>query len=246
MTKGKRNRLTYRSKSTRSVWNVLVSAAVFLGVIIGLALPYFSKTIARTTGSYTATGDAAQTLQTLQVVDNPHPQGHYNRDDFGFRETDTDGDGCDVREDVLARDLQDVKYKWPSTCKVRSGVLHDPYTGTTINFVRGKNTSSAVQIDHVVALRNAWRSGAYKWDHAKKVQYANDMYNLLAVDGPANQNKGDGSADQWIPDNKSYACAYVARQIGVKARYNLTVTTNEKDAMMLILHGCSGQAVPQQ
>ena len=173
-----------------------------------------------------------------------------------FRENDDDGNGCDVREDVLARDLTDVRYIAGSGsssdsgsgsgagCKVKSGVLSDPYTGTTIRFTRGVKTSSAVQIDHVVALENAWQSGANQWDRTKRYRFGNDMYNLLAVDGPANQEKGSASAAYWLPTNGAYRCDYVARQIGVKAKYGLTVTTKEKRAMLSVLRACPAQELP--
>nr|WP_240680319.1 HNH endonuclease family protein [Alloscardovia theropitheci] len=207
-------------------------------------LPQVSDSINRATGGYTATGEAADTLQTLAVVDDPKPLSNYNREYFGFRETDTDGNGCDVREDVLARDLSDVKFKNKSSCKVVSGILNDPYTGKTIRFKRGVRTSAAVQIDHVVALSNAWNSGAYKWKTDKLRLFGNDMYNLLAVDGPANQEKSDASADLWLPENTRYDCAYVARQIGVKAKYELSVTTSEKNAMLKVLHSCPAEKIP--
>ena len=124
-------------------------------------------------------------------------------------------------------------------------MLHDPYTGKTIRFTRGVKTSSAVQIDHVVALENAWRSGASAWDAGKRYAFANDPYNLLAVDGPANQAKGSASAAYWLPTNSAYRCDYVARQIGVKAKYSLSVTSNEKTAMQAVLHTCPAQEIPQ-
>ena len=158
----------------------------------------------------------------------------------------------------MARDLTDVRYIAGSGsssdsgsgsgagCKVKSGVLSDPYTGTTIRFTRGVKTSSAVQIDHVVALENAWQSGANQWDRTKRYRFGNDMYNLLAVDGPANQEKGSASAAYWLPTNGAYRCDYVARQIGVKAKYGLTVTTKEKRAMLSVLRACPAQAVPEK
>lgn len=223
---------------------ILVVAAIIIGMAAGVIGPNFNDTLAKVTGKYTATGSAADTLQTLTINDDPSTSG-YDRDKFGYRETDDDGNGCDVRDDVLARDLTDVVYTKAGGCVVKSGVLNDPYTGDTIDFKRGKDTSSAVQIDHVVALENAWQSGANEWDSAKLIQYGNDMYNLLAVDGPANQAKGSASAAYWLPTNSAYRCDYVARQIGVKAKYNLTVTTAEKNAMLSVLHNCPAQAIPQ-
>ncbi|OZG61347.1 deoxyribonuclease [Bifidobacterium lemurum] len=223
---------------------ILLVIAAMVGVGIGLGLPMFSPTVSKITGGYTATGDAADTLATLVVDDQPDSSG-YDRDLFGFRETDDDGNGCDVREDVLARDLTDVVYKYPGSCKVQSGTLDDPYTGETIQFVRGVDTSALVQIDHVVALANAWQSGARDWTTAERYRFGNDSYNLLPVDGTANQDKGSASAAYWLPTNGDYRCSYVARQIGVKAKYQLTVTSKEKDAMLTVLHSCPGQPVPE-
>ncbi|MFC0265273.1 HNH endonuclease family protein [Alloscardovia macacae] len=240
MARRKRRKLS----KAQQRWNTLVAAVVLLGVLVGYLLPYISSSVDRATGGYTASGQAADVLQTLQVVDDPQPLSRYNREYFGFRETDEDSNGCDAREDVLARDLTNVQFRAGSSCKVQSGTLADPYTGKTIHFQRGVQTSKAVQIDHVVALSNAWNSGAYKWKTDELRRFGNDPYNLLAVDGPANQEKSDAAADQWLPSNASFDCAYVARQIGVKAKYALSVTSAEKDAMLKVLHGCPAQAVP--
>ena len=110
--------------------------------------------------------------------------------------------------------------------------------------MRGQHTSTAVQIDHVVALSDAWQKGAQQLNADQRLQLANDPYNLLAVDGPANQQKSDSDAASWLPSNKSFRCQYVARQIGVKHKYALWVTQAEKDAMTNVLSGCPGQTVP--
>ena len=86
--------------------------------------------------------------------------------------------------------------------------------------------------------------GFRTWSTAKRHEFGNDPYNLLAVDGPANQEKGSASAAYWLPTNADYRCDYVARQIGVKDKYQLTVTSQEKDAMLAVLHTCPGQTVP--
>lgn len=225
---------------------ILLVLAVVAGVTLAFVLPKFNTTLGQAVGEYSATGDAAQTLDTLKVVDNYKPQSRYQRALFGFREYDFDGNGCDARNDILARDLKDVQFANAERCKVNSGILDDPYTGKTIKFQRGQSTSARVQIDHVVALNNAWRSGADTWDTHKRNLIANDPYNLLAVDGPANEAKGDASAADWLPENKAYDCPYVARQIGVKAKYGLSVTSRERAAMLQVLHTCPGQEVPKQ
>ncbi len=152
-------------------------------------------------------------------------------------------DGCDVRNYILRRDLTNVTYV-DTTCKVASGTLLDPYTGKTIEFVRGTDTSDTVQIDHVVALGDAWQKGAQNLTAAERYSLANDPLELLAVDGPANQAKSDADAATWLPSNKSYRCDYVARQIAVKTKYHLWVTRAEYEAIAKILTGCPDQHVP--
>ncbi len=147
--------------------------------------------------------------------------------------------GCDTRNDILRRDLVDLTYKFSTRdCVVATGTLHDPYTGTTIAFVRGQDTSTAVQIDHVVALSDAWQKGAQQLSPEQRRDLANDPRNLRAVDGPTNSKKSDSDAASWLPPNKSYRCTYVSRQIDVKALYRLWVTQAEKDAMTQVLHTC--------
>ncbi|WP_371177274.1 DUF1524 domain-containing protein [Buchananella felis] len=169
----------------------------------------------------------------------------YDRNLFGQRWLDTDRNGCDTRNDILRRDLSDLVIK-PGTndCVAESGTLFDPFTGQKIAFVRGEDTSEAVQIDHVVALSDAWQKGARQWDDALRAEFANDPLNLLAVDGPSNQQKGDGDAATWLPPNKPFRCQYVARQVAVKYKYDLWMTAAERDAIAAILQGCPEQRIP--
>lgn len=152
--------------------------------------------------------------------------------------------GCDTRNLILKRDLSDVVFADTVNCKVQSGTLNDPYTGTTIRFVRGSDTSSAVQIDHVVALSDAWQKGAQNLTAAERYSLANDPLNLLAVDGQTNQNKGDSDAASWLPPNKNFRCDYVARQIAVKTKYKLWVTNTEYSTIAKILASCANQNLP--
>ncbi|MDP9801651.1 hypothetical protein J2S49_001727 [Arcanobacterium wilhelmae] len=163
----------------------------------------------------------------------------YKRSAFGQAWADVDRNGCDTRNDILARDLRSVTFK-PRThdCVVLRGQLADPYTGNSINFVRGPKTSEAVQIDHVIALGNAWRSGAWEWDAATRERFANEPTNLLAVDGPANQEKSAADAAEWLPPNREFRCTYVTMQIQVKSTWGLSVTRQEKDAMARVLAEC--------
>lgn len=160
---------------------------------------------------------ATSVLETLPVKGRA-PKTGYSRDQFGAAWADVDHNGCDTRNDILNRDLTNKTYKAGThNCVVTSGRLVDPYTAAVIDFVRGQSTSAAVQIDHVVALSDAWQKGAQQLIADRRKQLANDPYNLLAVDGPSNQRKSDGDAATWLPANKSFRCSYVARQIGVKA-----------------------------
>ena len=193
-------------------------------------------------------GAAGQTalvaLAQLSVNDDPSTAG-YDRDAFGYRAYDTDRNGCDTRNDILRRDLTDVTLKdGTHGCVVLSGTLADPYSGTRIAFTRGTATSNDVQIDHVVALGDAWRSGAAAWTDDERHQLGNDPLNLRAVSGPLNTQKGDKAADAWLPPNTAYRCGYVAQQIGVKLTYTLTVTTSERDAMAAVLSSCPDQPLP--
>jgi hypothetical protein len=119
-------------------------------------------------------------------------------------------------------------------------VLADPYTGERIDFVRGNTTSAKVQIDHVVALLDAWETGAQQLSATQRIAFANDPRNLLAVGGEINQAKGSGDAATWLPPNKTFRCGYVSRQIVVKAAYGLWVTQAEHDAMTRVLAACGG------
>ena len=150
--------------------------------------------------------------------------------------------GCDTRNIILARDMIDEVVS--DDCKVISGVLHDPYTGREITFVRGADTSQKVQIDHVVALSDAWQKGAQQLTEKERITLANDPLELLAVEGAANQQKSNGDAATWLPSNKAFRCQYVARQIAVKVKYTLWVTSAERDAMLRVLAGCPGQTLP--
>ena len=180
---------------------------------------------------------ALSVLDSLAVKGRA-PKTGYVRTQFGNGWT-TSG-GCDTRERILQRDM--VNTVMSEGCKVMSGLLHDPYTGKDITFTRGIDTSSAVQIDHVVALSDAWQTGAQQLSANQREQLANDPLELLAVDGPANQQKSDGDAATWLPPNKPFRCQYVARQIAVKAKYMLWVTAAEKEAMQRVLASCPGQA----
>lgn len=211
-----------------SRWQVRISVLLAVGMAMGQApLEASTKT-------------ASAVLETLAVKGRA-PKTGYERSQFGPAWSDVDRNGCDTRNDILKRDLTSVVYKSGThDCLVLSGMLLDPYSGEQIPFERGVSTSSDVQIDHVVALSNAWQTGAFKLTSEKRLALANDPMNLLAVKGRLNSQKSDGDAATWLPPLKSIRCAYVAQQIVVKAKYGLWVTPPEKAAMVGLLAKCPG------
>jgi hypothetical protein len=184
--------------------------------------------------------DALTVLNSLEVKGRAAKTG-YARSQFPHW-SDPDRNGCDARNDTLKRDLTQISFKSGTRdCKVLTGQLLDPFGGKVITF---SSTKSNIDIDHVVALSNAWQTGAAYFDKTKRQQIANDPLNLLAVDFSLNRQKGDGDAATWLPPLKSYRCDYVARQIAVKAKYGLWVTQPEKGAIIKLLEKCEGQKLP--
>ena len=192
------------------------------------------------TSTQAAANDALSALNKLEVKGRAAKTG-YTRSQFPHW-SDPDRNGCDARNDTLKRDLTNVTYKVGTrNCKVIAGQLLDPFSGQALIFTSEKST---VDIDHVVALSNAWQTGAAYFDKTKRSQIANDPLNLLAVDAKLNRQKGDADAATWLPPAKSYRCEYVARQIAVKIKYSLWLTAPEKSAMSKILASCKVQLLP--
>lgn len=214
-----------------------------LTLLVGLAAGLGGPVVldARAAAQYPVTAaDLAAGRAALDAlpVKGRAPRTGYDRDEFGQAWADVDRNGCDTRNDVLRRDLGGITLK-PGTqdCVVLRGVLADPYTGRTIRFERGER-SADVQIDHVVALADAWQKGAQSWPLDKRTQFANDPANLLAVEGRANQRKGAGDAATWLPPSTGYRCPYALRQVAVKAGYGLWVTQAEHDALARAMDRC--------
>ena len=181
--------------------------------------------------------DFISVLNSLEVKGRA-PKTGYSRAQFPHW-SDLDRNGCDARNDILKRDLTEIVFKVGTRdCKVISGVLLDPFSNKVLTFTSVK---SAVDIDHLVALSNAWQTGAAYFDKSIRSQIANDPLNLLAVDAKLNRQKGDGDAATWLPPNKAFRCEYVSRQISVKAKYSLWVTQPEKEAITRVLNQCIEQ-----
>ena len=154
----------------------------------------------------------------------------YHRAAFGEAWTDDNDapgghNGCDTRDDILSRDLVDKTYVSVKRCPnaIAGGTLRDPYTNATVVFQRGAKVGESVQIDHIVPLSYAWDMGAYGWPEAERLRFANDPANLLAVSGPANQDKGDMAPGQWMPRNAGFACQYAIQFIAVLRGYSLPI-----------------------
>lgn len=154
----------------------------------------------------------------------------YLRSAFGDAWTDDNDapgghNGCDTRDDILNRDLVDKTYVSIKRCPdaVATGTLHDPYTNDVIAFTRGAHTGEAVQIDHIVPLSYSWDQGAWNWTPEMRIRFANDPANLLAVQGQANQDKGDKQPALWMPPNAAFQCQYAMQFIAVLRGYGLPV-----------------------
>lgn len=191
----------------------------------------------------TAAAVARAELDRLVVRPRPVGTEGYVRDAFGSDWVDTDHNGCNQRDDVLLRDAVSgtTKVQQQGSCDhdVLAGTWHDPYTGRTLHFTDLKDLSQAeaIQIDHVVPLAEAWVSGARSWSRDRREVFANDLGELLAVDGPTNMSKGDGDPAAWRPRER-YQCTYARRWIAVKARYGLAVDPSEKAALRQMLGHC--------
>ena len=220
----------YRSRKTAK--SAVLAAAAAIALTGALVSPSLS--------AEAATPKTAVAALELLVVKGKAPKTGYERSLF------SDGwgniGGCDARNYILKRDLKSITMR--TDCKVDTGILNDPYTRKIINFKYGVGTSSAVQIDHVVAVSDAWQKGAQQMSPTKRYAFYNDPLNLLAVDGPTNSSKGDSDASAWLPPNKAYRCAYVARQIAVKLKYKIWVIAAEKAAMQRVLTTCPTQKLP--
>ena len=214
--------------------HIEIRIALVLGLFVAVITP-----------SQAASAPSGLSVIEAQVTKGRAAKTGYTRAQFGQAWSDVDRNGCDTRNDILKRDLTAEIFKDNThDCVVLSGTLIDPYSGESINFVRGNITSMEVQIDHVVALSNAWQTGAFKLTIKDRTALANDPLNLLAVKGRLNSQKGDGDAATWLPPLKSYRCDYVLRQIAVKIKYKLWFTAPEKEAMVRILKGCPEKALP--
>lgn len=214
---------------------VILAAAGTTTVVTDFGSPNSNSTA--TLNPDVAPADVAETLESLEVSE-PGSMADYSREEwphwsdaqeYGWDVSDT---ACDARDAALIRDGEEVVVE--SGCDVVTGVWLDPFTAQTFT------DPSDIDIDHVVPLANAWRSGADSWDEPERESYANDPEVLLSVEDNANQSKGDKGPEAWKPPNEAGWCDYAEQWIGVKAKYDLSVNEQEKQALVQMLNTCEG------
>lgn len=176
---------------------------------------------------------AVDVLELLEVKGRA-PKTGYSREEF-YKNWPTI-DGCSLRQRIIRREFGETAVL--DECNVVAGEYDEPYTGRHLEFSSREEISKGVQIDHVVALSDAWQKGAQYMSAETRYAIATDVLNLLAVDAAANGKKSDGDAATWLPSNKQFRCQYVARQVSVKYKYALWVTQAEKEAISRVLTNC--------
>ncbi len=222
-------------ESKAKVASLAVIGALSLTSISLTNFPGANFQLINSSHAETVSFNAIEEIEKLEVKGRA-PKTGYSRSAFGPQWSDVDRNGCDTRNDILKRDLTSIVFREKTrNCVVERGLLQDPFSGQVIDFQRGEKTSALVQIDHVVALSNAWQTGISQMSQKVRTNFANDPLNLMAVKGSLNSQKGDGDAATWLPPNKSFRCAYVTRQLQVKVKYGLWLTKPEKEAMLRIL-----------
>lgn len=259
---GKPQKRSWRSSraAASGVLTLLVSIIVAIAYFINGAPPEDSVTATDVTVQSSVSSSSLNTGSSGTAIDPVRdfremlagldikgraPMTGYERELFGTAWTDDvdvefGRNGCDTRNDILRRDLTDLQIREGTRgCMVEKGTLQDPFSGDTINFVRGQSTSGEVQIDHVVPLADAWQKGAQQWDEQTRKNFANDPDNLLAVQGRLNSQKGASDAATWLPPNRAFRCDYAKIIITVKDRYDVWVTQAESDALSVQLDTCS-------
>ncbi|PKZ66368.1 HNH endonuclease [Gordonia terrae] len=209
-------------------WAMLI-AAVVTAVAVAVGVDGHRAGPAIDPGMRTMAGEAAVSLAAIPVSAGRTDREDYDRSAFGSAWSDAasvpgSGNGCDTRNDVLARDLRDVSAGPVSSCPraVLAGELRSPYTGDFVVFRRDRS-AAAVQIDHIVPLSYAWDMGAWSWTAARRLDFANDPANLVAVDGHSNQDKSDSEPARWMPPATGFWCQYAIQFVMVTAAYGLAI-----------------------
>ncbi len=238
---------SFRLKQFRAkrILAIIATVGALVGVIIANPKSYeqfFEQPAdaSETTSPESTNGQIlAKDLLEKLAVKGRAPKTGYTREEF--YKSWPKIDGCSLRQRIIKREFGDTAQLDDDNCTVLSGEFNEPYTGSHLVFHEKANISKSIQIDHVVALSDAWQKGAQYLPAETRYNLATDPLNLLAVDASANQGKSDGDAATWLPPNKAFRCQYVARQVSVKYKYQLWVTSAEHDAIMRILETCPNE-----
>lgn len=242
-------KLKYRTKRIAAIFAAL---AGLVGVICANPASYEkileSPAVAESTGNPTSPANsndaisgaplAVNILEQLEIKGRA-PKTGYNREEF-YKSWPTI-EGCSLRQRIIRREIGESATLDADKCTVVAGEFDEPYTGSHLVFHTKAEFSKGIQIDHVVALSDAWQKGAQYKTAEERYNLATDPLNLLAVDASANQGKSDGDAATWLPPNKAFRCQYVARQVSVKHKYSLWVTQAEHDAIAHALEACPNE-----
>ena len=238
----------YRKRRIGMVFSLIAALVAWLGLTGNLAWLTYEVNLFPAESQEEQVEQPTSELAALNVlakleVKGRAPKNTYKRTEF--YDTWPSIGGCSLRQRIIKRELGESAQIGSDKCSVTSGTYIEPYTGNEMIFTEKSEFSSKIQIDHVVALSDAWQKGADNshMDKGTRYQLATDPLNLLAVDGPANQQKSDSDAASWLPTNKAFRCQYVARQISVKYKYKLWVTQAEHDAMADVLKTCPNEPV---
>ena len=223
------------SYKKRRIAGFISLLAVAIGVILLNPNSYETTYTPTNVTATEGTTPALEILEKLEIKGRA-PKTGYDREQF-YRAWPSI-DGCNLRQRIIKRDLGDTAVLADDNCTVLSGEFDEPYTGSHLIFYQKSDLTKGLQIDHVVALSDAWQKGAQNLTADERYALATDPLNLLAVDSKTNQGKSDGDAATWLPPNKKFRCTYVARQVSVKYKYHLWVTQAEKDMIARILGNC--------
>ena len=238
-------KLTYKLRRTLAGVAFLIVTAIWVAVN---PVSYDTEVVPETQATQLATDNdnsdaplVSEILTRLEVKGRA-PKTGYSREQFysGWPTVD----GCNLRQKILRREFGDTAVMdKDEPCNVVSGSFIEPYTGEYKSFSSRSEIGKGVQIDHIVALSDAWQKGAQYMDKSIRYQIATDPLNLVAADASANMTKSDGDAATWLPPNKPFRCQYVARQVSVKYKYGLWVSEAERDAIAKVLETCPNERI---
>ncbi len=225
MTRGSR-----QSRHRRTLPRVLVLALLLAAVAAG------TFPAAQAAASTRVSGTALNLLGRL-ATRSEHGKG-YSRSKFQLW-IDADGDGCDTRDEVLIAELK-KPVRIGSGCRIYGGRWYSAYDG------KWTTNPSTFDIDHVVALKEAWDSGAWNWTKARRRAYANDLgsgRSLRAVTASSNRSKSDRDPAQWLPPRSSFRCTYATQWVATKVRWHLAVNAAERRALRNVLVSCPARKI---